>query len=164
MANTIQIKRSSTAGSIPTSGNLVAGELALNLVDKKIFSEDASGNVIELVVGAVNSFTKAQRGAVVALTDGATITPDFSAGNNFSVTLGGNRTLANPTNLTAGQSGVIVVTQDGTGSRTLTYGSYYKFAGGTSTALSTAANSVDYLSYYVESTTRVFISYVKGVA
>lgn len=103
----------------------------------------------------VQSFTAAQRGTVVALTDGATITPDFAAGNNFSVTLGGNRTLANPSNLTAGQSGVIVITQDGTGSRTLAYGSYFKFAGGTAPTLTTTANAVDVIAYYVESSTRI---------
>ncbi len=58
--------------------------------------------------------------AIDALTDASTIAVDMSVGNNFSVTLGGNRTLGNPTNLTAGQSGVIFITQDGTGSRTLT--------------------------------------------
>src|SRR4030042_1594951 len=77
------------------------------------------------------SFTAAQRGSVSALTDGATITPNFAVANNFSVTLGGNRTLANPTNITAGQSGVIVITQDGTGSRTLAFGSRGKFSNGT---------------------------------
>jgi len=101
------------------------------------------------------SFSKAQRGAITALTDGATITPDFSLANNYSVTLGGNRTLANPTNLTAGQSGVIVVTQDGTGSRTLAYGSYWKFPSGTAPTLTTTANAVDVLAYYVESSTRI---------
>jgi hypothetical protein len=99
----------------------------------------------------VQSFTAAQRGAVVTLTDGATITPDFALANNFSVTLGGNRTLANPTNLTAGQSGVIKVTQDGTGSRTLAYGSNWDFAGGTAPTLTTTANAVDILAYYVDS-------------
>ena len=74
---------------------------------------------------------------------------------SFSVTLGGNRTLANPTNITAGQSGVIVVTQDGTGSRTLAFGSYWKFPGGTAPTLTTAANSVDVIAYYVESATRI---------
>jgi len=103
----------------------------------------------------VQSFTKAQRGTVVALTDGATITPDFSLGNNFSVTLGGNRTLANPTNLTAGQAGLIVITQDGTGSRTLAYGSYFKFPAGTAPTLTTTASAVDVLAYYVESSTRI---------
>ena len=105
--------------------------------------------------GAIETFTKAQRGAVVALTSASTITPDFSASNNYSLTLATNATLANPTNLTAGQSGVITITQDGTGSRTLAYGSYWKFIGGTAPTLSTAASAVDELVYYVESSTRI---------
>lgn len=103
----------------------------------------------------VQSFTAAQRGTPVALTDASSIATDLSLGNNFSVTLGGNRTLANPTNITAGQSGVIVITQDGTGSRTLAYGSYFKFAGGTAPTLTTTASAVDVLAYYVESSTRI---------
>lgn len=103
----------------------------------------------------VQSFSVAQRGTISALTDGATITPDFAAANNFSVTLGGNRTLANPTNLTAGQHGVIVITQDGTGSRTLSFGSYWKFSNGTAPSLTTTASAVDVLAYYVESSTRI---------
>jgi hypothetical protein len=109
------------------------------------------------------SFSAAQRGTITALTDGATITPDFAVANNFSVTLGGNRTLANPTNLTAGQSGVIVITQDGTGSRTLAYGSYFKFPAGTAPTLTTTAASVDVLAYYVESATRITARLVADV-
>lgn len=101
------------------------------------------------------SFSAAQRGSITALTDGATITPDFAAANNFSVTLGGNRTLANPSNLTAGQSGSIVITQDATGSRTLAYGTYWKFPSGTAPTLTTTASAVDVLVYYVESATRI---------
>ncbi len=110
-------------------------------------------NVVQLA--NAQTFTAAQRGAVAALTDGATITPDFAAGNNFSVTLGGNRTMANPTNLVAGQSGIIVITQDATGSRTLAFGSYWKFATGTAPTLTTTAAAVDVLAYYVESSTRI---------
>jgi hypothetical protein len=98
------------------------------------------------------SFTAAQRGAISALTDGSTITPDFAVANNFSVTLGGNRTLANPSNLTAGQAGSIFISQDGTGSRTLAYGSQYDFAGGTAPTLSTAASAVDRIDYVVRTT------------
>ena len=108
-------------------------------------------------LAAAQTFTAAQRGAVVALTDGATITPDFAAGNNYSVTLGGNRTLANPTNIVAGQSGVITVTQDGTGGRTLAFGSYFKFAAGAAPTLTTTAAAVDDLAYYVESATRIVV-------
>lgn len=101
------------------------------------------------------SYTAAQRGTISALTDGSTITPDFALANNYSVTLGGNRTLANPTNLTAGQSGSIFISQDGTGSRTLAYGSYWDFAGGTAPTLSTAASAVDRIDYVVRSTTSI---------
>ena len=104
---------------------------------------------------AVQSFSVAQRGSVTALTDGTTITPDFAAANNFSLTIGGNRTLANPTNLTAGQSGVIVITQDGTGSRTGSWNTVFKWAGGTAPTLTTTASAVDVLVYYVESSTRI---------
>jgi hypothetical protein len=101
------------------------------------------------------TFTAGQRGTISALTDGSTITPDFAVANNFSVTLGGNRTLANPSNLVAGQSGSIFITQDGTGSRTLAYGSYYDFAGGTAPTLSTAASAVDRIDYIVRSSTSI---------
>jgi len=121
--------------------------------DRTVTLPDATTTLAGL--GVVQSFTVAQRGTITALTDGATITPDFAAANNFSVTLGGSRTLANPTNLTAGQSGTIVITQDGTGNRTLAYGSYFKFAGGTAPTLTTTAAAVDVIAYYVESSTRI---------
>jgi hypothetical protein len=101
---------------------------------------------------AAQTFSAAQRGAITALTDGSTITPDFAVANNFSVTLGGNRTLANPSNLVAGQTGSIFISQDGTGSRTLAYGSQYDFIGGTAPTLSTAANAVDRIDYVVRTT------------
>jgi hypothetical protein len=114
-------------------------------------------------IDTAQTFTKGQRGEITALVDGATITPDFADSNNFSVTLGGNRTLANPTNLTAGQSGVIVITQDGTGSRTLAYGSNFKFPGGTAPTLTTTASAVDVLAYYVESASRITARLVADV-
>ncbi len=116
-------------------------------------------------LAVTQSFTKAQRGTPVALTDGATITVDMSLSNNFSVTLAGNRTLGDPTNVTAGQSGVIVVTQDGTGSRTLAYaGTKYKFAGGTAPTLTTTAAAVDVLAYYCESATRITVTSLLNVS
>ena len=114
-------------------------------------------------LNAAQSFTAGQRGSVSALTDGATITPDFAVANNFSVTLGGNRTLANPSNQTAGQSGTIIITQDGTGSRTLAYGSNYKFPGGTAPTLTTTIGAVDALAYYVESASRITCRIVNDV-
>jgi hypothetical protein len=95
------------------------------------------------------SFTAAQRGEITTLTDAATIAVDFADSNNFSVTLGGGRTLDNPTNQVAGQSGSLFVVQDGSGSRTLAYSSDWEFAGGTAPTLSTAASAVDRIDYIV---------------
>jgi len=139
-----------TAGSgISVTGTAIANTGVLSV------NGNAGAITNIAATNAVQSFTVAQRGTITALTDGATITPDFAAANNFSVTLGGSRTLANPTNLTAGQSGTIVITQDGTGSRTLAYGGYFKFAGGTAPTLTTTAAAVDVIAYYVESSTRI---------
>ena len=92
---------------------------------------------------------------ITTLTDAASITNNFALGNNFLVTLGGNRTLAAPTNAVAGQSGTIHIIQDGTGSRTLGYGGYWKFPGGTAPTLTTTASKVDVICYYCETTTRI---------
>jgi hypothetical protein len=105
--------------------------------------------------GATNTFAGAQIGGVTTLTDGATITPDFAVNNSFTVTLAGNRTLANPTNLVAGQSGVFIINQDATGGRTLAYGSNYDFGGGTAPTLTTTANAQDMIAYFVVSSSRI---------
>jgi len=92
---------------------------------------------------------------VATLTDGATITPDFGANQNFTVTLAGNRTLANPSNIVVGQTGSIFIVQDATGGRTLSYGSYFKFPAATAPTLSTDANAVDRIDYIVRTTTEI---------
>tara|TARA_R100001163_G_scaffold6206_1_gene7059 strand:- start:3605 stop:4630 length:1026 start_codon:yes stop_codon:yes gene_type:complete len=89
--------------------------------------------------------------AVSSLSDGSSITVDFASGIHHSVTLGGNRTITNTnTSSAVGQSGSIFITQDGTGSRTASFQSYYKFPGGTAPTLSTAANAVDRLDYVIK--------------
>ena len=104
-------------------------------------------------MSAAQTFTAGQRGEITALTDASSIATNLALSNNFSVTLGGSRTLANPTNIVAGQSGSFFITQDGTGSRTLAYGSNFKFVGGTAPTLSTAAASVDRIDYIAKSST-----------
>ena len=104
---------------------------------------------------AVQTFTAGQRGEVTALTDASSIATNLALSNNFSVTLAGNRTLANPTNTVAGQSGSIFITQDGTGSRTLAFGTNFKFVAGTAPTLSTTAASVDRIDYVVASATKI---------
>lgn len=87
--------------------------------------------------------------APVALTDSATVTPDFGAGLDFTLTKSQNGSLANPTNAKVGQRGTITVTQDGTGGRTMSYGSAWKRRGG-APALSTGAGKIDELVYEVK--------------
>jgi hypothetical protein len=79
----------------------------------------------------------------------------MSLGNNYAVTLGGSRTFDNPTNIVAGQSGTLASSQDATGSRVPSFGSYFKFAGDVVPTASTAANAIDIYSYYNVSTTHI---------
>ena len=155
MATQIQLRRGTTSQHSSFTG--AAGELTVDTDKDVAVVHDGStaGGFPLAAIAKAQTFTAAQRGTVSALTDGATITPNFATANNFSVTLGGNRTLANPTNLTAGQSGAIAITQDATGSRTLAFGSYWKFPGGTAPTLTTTASAVDVLAYYVDNGTRI---------
>jgi len=101
----------------------------------------------------------------VPLTDAATIATDASLGNQFRVTLGGNRTLGNPTNPTDGQKVMWELIQDGTGSRTITLDT--AFALGTdisSITLTTTAGKRDFLGAVYNSTATKWyvIAFVKG--
>ena len=107
-------------------------------------------------LSVANTWTAGQRAEITTLTDGATITPNLADSNNYVVTLAGNRTIANPTNIVAGQSGSIFIIQDGTGSRGIaSWGSYWDFQGGTAPTLSSGANAVDRIDYVVRSSTSI---------
>ena len=80
---------------------------------------------------------------------------DLDRNANFQLTLSGNITLANPANLTAGTTGSIFVIQDGTGSRTASFGTSWDFIGGTAPTLTTAASSVDRIDYIVLDSTNI---------
>lgn len=124
-----------------------------------IITGGSSGTPQRVAVGSAGqvlrvngSSTPAWFGGVTTLTDGTTISVDASLNDNFRVTLGGNRTLANPTNLVNGQVINIRIKQDATGSRTLAYGTKYKFPGGTAPVLTTTANAYDFMSCQYDST------------
>jgi hypothetical protein len=101
-------------------------------------------------LGSANLFTKAQRGAIVTLTDATTVALDLSLGNQYALVLGGSRTLGAPTNTVTGQQGTISVRQDATGSRTLAYAWPYEWFGGSAGVLSTAGCTRDLLGYSVD--------------
>jgi len=99
------------------------------------------------------------------LTDASTIAVDASLGNMFTVTLGGNRTLGNPTNAVDGQRILFRIRQDGTGTRTLTLDTKYRLGTTiTSTTLTTTINKTDYLGVIYHASDDKFdvVAFVKG--
>jgi hypothetical protein len=147
--------------ALPKAGGAMTGAITTNSTfdgvdiatrDAVLTSTTNTANAAASL-SAAQTFTAGQRGEITALTDASSIATNLALSNNFSVTLGGSRTLANPTNIVAGQSGSFFITQDGTGSRTLAYGSNFKFVGGTAPTLSTAAASVDRIDYIAKSST-----------
>lgn len=100
----------------------------------------------------VGNYTKQQYFGLATLTDASSIAWDLSSNQVAQVTLGGSRALANPTNKVAGATYILIVKQDGSGSRTLSFGSDYKFPGGTAPTLSTGANDVDIIAFLSDGT------------
>ena len=99
---------------------------------------------------------------IVTVTDAACISVNFALGNNFLVTLGGNRTLKAPANCTAGQTGNFYVIQDSTGSRTLSYNSAWQFVSAAAPTLSTGASDVDILVYSARSASTIDSALLKN--
>ena len=123
-----------------------------------ILAQFINGGANELYHNATKKFETASGGVsltggaaanITALSDGATITIDMATACHHSVTLGGNRTFAAPSNQVVGQAGSIFITQDGTGSRTASFNSAFKFVGGTAPTLTTTAAAVDRIDYVI---------------
>ena len=142
-------------GYTAAEGLILTGQGSTNDVTIK---NDADADVIEIPTGTTNVTIAGQLNGgtiILAETDTDTsntgsVTIDFSAHQNFVLTLTGNVTLANPSTESVGQAGVFVFIQDGTGSRTLSLGTDYETVGGAGITLSTAANAVDVVPYFVK--------------
>jgi hypothetical protein len=146
-ANTVMAGPSSGGAAAPGYRVLVAADIPSHT--------HAAGDVTSGV------FAPARTASVTALTDAATIATDASLGNYFRVTLGGNRTLGNPSNPTNGQKAIWEIVQDGTGSRTITLDT--KFALGSDISgvtLSASASKRDFLTAVYNSTADLW--YVVG--
>ena len=121
-----------------------------------IFKGDDGGSAVTPLTMDMSAAGKLLLGAGAVgstLTDtsnSGSITLDFDTYQNFVLTATGNITLANPSTESAGQSGIIILIQDGTGSRTLSLGTDYETAGGAGLTISTAANAVDVIPYFVK--------------
>ena len=142
-------------GYTAAEGLILTGQGSTNDVTIK---NDADADVITIATGATNVAVAGQiNGGTIILAETDTdtsntgsVTIDFSAHQNFVLTLTGNVTLANPSTESVGQAGVFVFIQDGTGSRTLSLGTDYETAGGAGITLSTAASAVDVVPYFVK--------------
>jgi hypothetical protein len=121
-----------------------------------IFKGDDGGSAVTPLTMDMSAAGKLLLGAGAVgstLTDtsnSGNITLDFDTYQNFVLTATGNITLVNPSTESVGQSGIIVLIQDGTGSRTLSLGTDYETAGGAGLTISTAASAVDVIPYFVK--------------
>lgn len=146
-----------------TAASSLSGAELLQVVQASADKQLSLTNLMAWFRGLVNTYSKAQGVSFVTLTDAASIATDASTSNNFKVTLAGNRTLANPTNLVSGHVYNWVITQDATGSRILSYGNLFKWPGGIAPVLSTAAGAVDLISAIYDGT-RLVANFNKGYA
>jgi hypothetical protein len=142
-------------GYTAAEGLILTGQGSTNDVTIK---NDADADVLEIPTGTTNVTVAGQfNGGTIILAETDTdtsntgsVTIDFSAHQNFVLTLTGNVTLANPSTESVGQAGVFVFIQDGTGSRTLSLGTDYESPAGAGITLSTAASAVDVVPYFVK--------------
>jgi hypothetical protein len=126
----------STAAELNYSDLATLGTTAAS----KVFTADA--NNLTTVSGAVANVED-------TLTDGATITWDVIDSPVAKVTLAGNRTLSAPSGTTpiAGQFVSLLIIQDGTGSRTITWNAVYEFAADTAPTLTATASLGDLFTF-----------------
>ena len=134
------------SGTAGTSGNLAQWDANGDAIDSSL----ATSNVMDL--DSSQEYTATKNFNATTLSDGATINWDASSNQVASVTLGGNRTMAAPTNLVDGGTYILHVIQDGTGSRTLTWNSVFKWSGGTAPTLTTTASARDIISFISDGT------------
>ena len=109
-------------------------------------SVNASGEVKLNQFYGYASVSGALKTPLASGTDGGTVTFDLNESNTHRVTLGGNRTLA-ITNVSYGQKFTTRLTQDGTGSRTVTWFNNIHWAGGTAPTLTTTAHQTDVFGF-----------------
>lgn len=151
------------------------GEINFKLPQVLDFATKQVRNVASLVtalkvagmaaLSAVQTFTGAQRVSITAITSAANSTAiNFAANNDFSTTLTENTTFANPTNVVAGQSGCIFITQGAGSAFTVAYGSNFKFPAGTVPTVTTTLGAFDTLYYNVRDATHIEANLIKGMA
>lgn len=139
------IKAGILASFANITGAMTASHIELNLLASYV------GSVIP-DFDVVGDWNKQQSFGLATLTDAAGVAWDLDNEQVAEVTLGGNRTLNDPTNMQAGASYILIIKQDPTGARTLSYDSAYKWPDGQVPVLSTGANDIDIFCFVSDGT------------
>lgn len=100
----------------------------------------------------VRDYTKQHRFTRTTLVNSGGIAWNLDDNQFAKITLGGNWTLSNPSNKKDGGTYELYVYQDGTGSRTLSYGTDYKWVNGTAPVIGTGANDLTILTFTSDGT------------
>ena len=136
--------------SIPSSTSIATSDIQADAItnakiaDDAINSEHYTDGSIDTAHVADNQITTAKIGyAEATLTDDSTISWDASTSDVAKVTLAGNRTLGAASNGTTGQFVSLLIIQDGTGSRTITWNAIYEFKDDEAPTLTTTASKGD---------------------
>ena len=124
--------------------SVIDANIAANIADN--FSNAITASDVRAIFQEISDSFK-HKGDTVSLTDAATVDWDIDHGDVAMVTLGGNRTIAEPTNPRIGQRITLMVVQDGTGSRTVTWDGWFVFD--STPTLSTGANRMDVFEFVV---------------
>ena len=155
-----QVAAGATFGSSITFEGATADDFETSLAvtdptaDRTITLPDETGNVI--IDSKAQEFTKTQNFNATTLTDASTIAWDTSSNQVTSVELtsgvGNSRAFGAPTNLVDGGVYVLMVKQDGTGSRTINWNTVFKWANGNTPTLTTTASAKDIFTFLSDGT------------
>lgn len=141
--------------------NIVNADISgsANIAASKISGTAATLGATQSFTG-VNTYSAATKQFINTDTDASTITFDLNVANIHQVTLGGNRTLA-LANPSVGQVFILVLIQDSTGGRTVTWFSTIKWAGGSAPALTSGATKTDTFAFVCTSSGN-YLGFVVG--
>ena len=135
IANTDHIKLATSSGDTVIQPTTDAKDIIIKQFD--------GNELVNFNDGGYSSFTRAAFFPEATLTDASTISWDVSTSSVAKVTLGANRTLGAATNAQTGQFVSLLIIQDGTGSRTVTFNAAYEFKDDTAPTLTTTAAKGD---------------------
>ena len=135
IANTDHIKLATSSGDTVIQPTTDAKDIIIKQFD--------GNELVNFNDGGYSSFTRAAFFPEATLTDASTISWDVSTSSVAKVTLGANRTLGAATNAQTGQFVSLLIIQDGTGSRTVTFNAAYEFKDDTAPTLTTTASKGD---------------------